>query len=80
MHGWNTDFEGFTRIGSSSYHLVMKLVTFILFAALLALSLRAEEPAFASELFAKGTLLYTDDFDGEFNREFWEPRTKPEVR
>ena len=37
----------------------------------------AEEPAFESELFDTGTLLYADSFsDGEVNREFWEPRTK----
>lgn len=36
----------------------------------------AEDPIFESELFSKGTLLYSDDFDGEFNKEFWAPRTK----
>lgn len=49
-----------------------------LFAIALAYSstLSAEEPAFESELFSKGTLLYRDDFDGELNKEFWAPRTK----
>ena len=49
-----------------------------LFIASFALSapLLAEEPAFASELFESGTLLYTDNFDGELNEEFWAPRTK----
>ena len=31
----------------------------------------AEEPAFGSELFESGTLVYTDDFHGEWNRERW---------
>ena len=39
-------------------------------------TLYAEEPAFESELFSGGTLLHSDDFDGEFNKEFWAPRTK----
>ena len=47
----------------------------VLFAALSA-GITSEEPAFESELFSKGTLLYRDDFDGEFNREYWAPRTK----
>lgn len=38
--------------------------------------LQADEPVFQSELFESGTLLYTDDFDGELNEEFWETRTK----
>ena len=29
------------------------------------------EPQFKSRLFSKGTLVYSDDFDGEFNRERW---------
>tara|TARA_R110002096_G_scaffold272683_3_gene466420 strand:- start:2852 stop:3535 length:684 start_codon:yes stop_codon:yes gene_type:complete len=33
--------------------------------------LSAEEPAFESELFSSGALVYTDDFDGAFNREHW---------
>ncbi len=33
--------------------------------------LSAEEPAFESELFETGTLIYSDDFDGEMNRDFW---------
>lgn len=31
----------------------------------------ADPPAFKSELFETGTLVYADDFDGEFNRERW---------
>ncbi|MDA8633440.1 hypothetical protein N9406_12315 [Verrucomicrobiales bacterium] len=31
----------------------------------------AGEPAFESELFEYGTLVYSDDFDGEVNRERW---------
>jgi hypothetical protein len=29
------------------------------------------EPPFQSELFKAGTLIYSDDFDGELNREYW---------
>ena len=36
----------------------------------------AEAPPFKSHLFKKGTLVYSDDFDGELNRERWETRTK----
>lgn len=43
---------------------------FLFFASLIA-NLSAEIPAFKSELFEKGTLIYSDDFDGEFNRERW---------
>jgi len=32
---------------------------------------RAADPAFKSQLFEKGTLIYSDDFDGEYNRERW---------
>jgi hypothetical protein len=47
--------------------------TFPLLALALAVSspLSAEEPAFESELFEAGTLVYSDDFDGELNRERW---------
>jgi hypothetical protein len=40
------------------------------FGAVTAL-IQAEEPEFKSELFQTGTLLYSDDFDGELNREYW---------
>ena len=36
----------------------------------------AVEPTFKSELFKNGTLVYSDDFDGEFNRERWGAPTK----
>ena len=45
----------------------LALIILIAFSA----SLRAEEPAFESELFSSGTLVYSDDFDGEINRERW---------
>lgn len=32
---------------------------------------RAADPAFESQLFEKGMLIYSDDFDGEFHRERW---------
>jgi hypothetical protein len=31
----------------------------------------ANPPAFKSQLFETGTLIYSDDFDGEYNRERW---------
>ena len=31
----------------------------------------AKEPEFKSELFKKGTLVYSDDFDGELNINYW---------
>lgn len=42
-------------------------------AAIFAMSmgLRAEEPEFKSDLFRKGKLVYSDDFDGELDRERW---------
>lgn len=36
----------------------------------------ADPPSFESELFKTGTLVYSDDFDGEFNRERWGAPTK----
>ena len=48
-------------------------VSLSFFAISLAFSvhLGAEEPAFESKLFEKGTLVYSDDFDGELDRERW---------
>ena len=31
----------------------------------------AKEPEFKSELFKKGTLVYSDDFDGAYSKERW---------
>lgn len=36
----------------------------------------ADPPSFESELFKTGTLIYSYDFDGEFNRERWGAPTK----
>ena len=52
-----------------------KLFSF-LFLLSLSANLCAEAPLFKSHLFEKGILVYADDFGGEFNREWWEPRTK----
>ena len=52
-----------------------KLLSF-LFLLSLSSNLYAEAPPFKSHLFKKGTLVYSDDFNGELNRERWEPRTK----
>ncbi len=35
-----------------------------------------DPPVFKSQLFKNGTLVYSDDFDKELNRERWQPRTK----
>ncbi len=35
-----------------------------------------EPPSFESELFTNGMLVYSDDFDGEFNRQRWGAPTK----
>ncbi len=58
-----------------------KLFSF-LFLLGLSSNLYAEAPLFKSQLFESGTLVYADDFDGELNRERWEPRsgTRWEVR
>jgi len=52
----------------------------ITFAAVLCSALcpctRAADPAFKSQLFEKGTLVYSDDFDGEINRERWGAPTR----
>lgn len=52
--------------------------TFFSFLILLSLisNLSADTPSFKSHLFEKGTLVYSDDFDGALDRERWEPRTK----
>lgn len=44
-----------------------------LFITLLAASLNlvADEPEFESDLFEEGKLVYSDDFDGDLNRERW---------
>ncbi len=54
----------------------MKTIFSVLFLSILSASLWAEAPLFKSHLFEKGTLVYADDFDGELNRERWQPRTK----
>jgi hypothetical protein len=54
----------------------MNKLSSFLFLLSLSANLCAEAQPFKSHLFDKGTLVYADDFDGEFNREWWEPRTK----
>ena len=58
-----------------------KILSFLILLTLSA-NLCAADPLFKSHLFGKGTLVYSDDFDGAFNRERWEPRsgTRWEVR
>ena len=45
-------------------------LAFILFFGLCPCT-RAADPAFKSQLLESGTLIYSDDFDGEYNRERW---------
>ena len=52
----------------------MKLLNLLLLPAIflaVPAQLQAEEPEFKSELFQSWTLLYSDDFDGELNRQYW---------
>ncbi len=58
-----------------------KLFSFLILLSLSS-NLWAEAPPFESHLFEKGTLVYSDDFDGALDRERWEPRsgTRWEVR
>jgi hypothetical protein len=55
---------------------MIKTLRLLLLCAQLAPALRAEEPAFSSQLFTEGTLIYSDDFDDAFDQERWETRTK----
>ena len=48
----------------------------LLLAACSGQHLLTAEPAFNSHLFKKGTLIYTDDFNGKFDLKRWQPRTK----
>lgn len=59
----------------------MKKTFLFLLATILLSTLHAEEPAFSSQLFTEGTLIYSDDFDGEFNRERWgAPKKDKEIK
>lgn len=41
----------------------------------------ASDPAFRSELFEKGTLVYSDDFDGEYDRDRWgAPKNNKQIK
>ena len=47
------------------------------FLVTLSVQLHAKDPKFKSELFNNGKLVYSDDFDGELNRERWgQPKGK----
>ena len=54
----------------------MKKFLLLLFVASIGSSLCAESQPFKSHLFETGTLVYADEFDGEFNREWWDTRTR----
>ena len=47
------------------------------FLVTLSVQLQAKDPKFKSELFKKGKLVYSDDFEGELNRMYWgQPKGK----
>ena len=49
----------------------------LIFLLTISIQLHASEPKFKSELFKTGKLVYSDDFDGELNRERWgQPKGK----
>ncbi|MGB0325973.1 MAG: hypothetical protein ACPGJR_00445 [Akkermansiaceae bacterium] len=47
------------------------IFTFVATFISVSIGLGVEEPKFTSEFFKKGKLVYTDDFDGELDRERW---------
>ena len=54
-------------------HIKFHLLLFLLFS----IKLLGEDPTFKSELFKSGKLIYSDDFDGELNLDFWgQPKGK----
>ena len=62
-----------TLLSSATRRSSIPLPPFLcLFIASLCVNLdAAEPPTFKSELFKKGTLVYSDNFDGEYNSERW---------
>ncbi len=54
---------------------VKKIALFLIVVGLSPM-LVAGQPTFESHLFKKGTLIYSDDFDGKLDRNRWQPRTK----
>lgn len=54
----------------------MKKLLLILIIASLNLNLCDGAPTFNSRLFKKGTLIYSDGFDGKLDLQRWQPRTK----
>ncbi|MGB0580036.1 MAG: hypothetical protein ACPGVU_10070 [Limisphaerales bacterium] len=54
----------------------MKKLLLFLIVTSLSPMLHAGAPTFESQLFKNGTLIYSDDFDGELDRKRWQPRTK----
>ena len=43
----------------------------VLFSSICPATNATDPPSFKSQLFEKGTLVYSDDFDGEYNKERW---------
>jgi len=52
-------------------HSSFAIQCFVLICLTTHLANGADPPAFKSQQFEKGTLIYSDDFDGEYNRERW---------
>ena len=55
--------------------MIKKIATQAFLSAMFIMSVipvtHAKEPGFKSELFNKGTLVYSDDFDGDFSKNRW---------
>ena len=50
---------------------VISLLPIVVLLAAVSAGFSSDDPEFKSELFKAGTLVYSDDFDGELNRERW---------
>ena len=60
---------------------VFAAVLCIAFVRLTTSDAFADAPAFKSQQFEKGTLIYSDEFDGEYNRERWgAPKKSKQVK
>ena len=62
---------------TNSPTLIKFLLSVLCLLAAVSPGFSSEDSKFKSELFKKGTLVYSDDFDGELNRERWgQPKGK----
>ena len=62
---------------TNSPTLIKFLLSVLCLLAAVSPGFSSEDSKFKSELFKKGKLIYSDDFDGELDREFWgQPKGK----